>query len=646
MAVASRAVGDGGFVFDRLNNLARGRSGDARVFSGRRLGSLGFLAALALLVLAVMVRVPAGQPDARAERVALLVPDRADFSEALIAIWRHAAGEEGIALDVVTDSTFLRPRFGPGRDYAGVILPDSVHPAASSVLLERLENFVRSGGWLFPVFDAATHTERGAWYPVAPLSTLVGVEYARYADLRDGTLRSGHLVGTPEALREIEVPPGKSMPELPGGLRAISGYHYGQLTYPSFVTRGAFTGRTLLTSAGGLGAGWRALGRGGVLFVNTPLGYLAGQTDGLLLHCFLRYFAMRLLALPTLSPTPGGVGGLIFNVHLDANGAMEPLKQLAAQGLLEQGPFSIHITAGPDTYRFGDRAGLDLGHNAELLEWIGLLVRRGDAIGSHGGWIHNYFAEHVTEDNQAEMQQFLELNAAAIEAASGQPCLEYSAPAGNQPRWVTRWLEKHGFLAYYFTGNSGMAPTRTYRDGRLETPRIWSFPISVLGEMAAFEEAEASGLGQDEVAAWLVQLSDFASETGTVRTFYSHPPGWVAYTEAIRTWFAHTKELSAAGRFSFYTMTRIAQFLDRREEATWQARDKAGELWVEASHPSSLAELTWVLPRVRFDRPRIERGSATVKETPIAWYVTASEGRELSFAVRRVGLAVRGWPRG
>lgn len=622
-------------MFDRLNNLARGRAGDDRIFAPRRLRSLSFLAALLVLVVVVAVRVRAGRMQGRAQKVALLVPGAAERLP-LVEVWRDAAREEGVPLEVVSDASFLRPRFGAGTDYAGVILPDSVHLEASALLLQQLERFVEGGGWLFVAYDAATHDDRGAWYPVAPLSRLVGVEYGLYAALRDGTIVRGHLVGTPEALQAIEIPPGKTMdPEVPGGLRAISGYHYGRLDYPSFATRGTYAGRTLLTAAGGLGAGWRPVGRGGVLFVNLPLGYLAGQTDGLLLHAFLRYFASRLLGLPVLSAAPNGVGGLIFNVHLDANGAMEPLLELASQGLLEQGPFSIHITAGPDTYRFGDGAGLDLDHNAELKSLVRRFIARGDAIGSHGGWIHNYFGEHVKEDNQAEMERFLALNADAIERVTGKPCLEYSAPAGNQPRWVTRWLEAHGFLAYYFTGNSGMAPTRSYRGGRLDTRRIWSFPISVRGELAAFEEAEEAGVSQDEVENWLVALSEFAADTGTIRTFYSHPPGWEHYTAAIRGWLEQTRALAAEGRFSFYTMTRVAEFLDRREGATWQAHLEGEGLRVEAHHPSSLAELTWTLPRSRYQEPAILSGAATVRASQSLWLVTASEGRTLRFFAPR-----------
>ncbi len=43
-------------------------------------------------------------------------------------------------------------------------------------------------------------------------------------------------------------------------------------------------------------------------------------------------------------------------------------------------------------------------------KYIGL----GDEIGSHGGWIHNYFAKHVDKDPPQEMEKYLELNKDAL----------------------------------------------------------------------------------------------------------------------------------------------------------------------------------------------------------------------------------------
>ncbi len=602
-------------------------------------GALIGLAAVCLLALAGYRLWLQAPDDSGVATLALLVPDDATAAAPLVAIWREAAREEGLNMEVVAVRDLVRPVLaGRPRRYAGLIMPDGVHQSASAPLVEYLSRFVREGGWMMLVYDAATHTDSGAWYPRrAPLSPLLGIDYGLYEGLRERVVERGPILLSADAQRTLSIPPGKTLAFAPANpadepRQAICGYSYGALEYPVLVTQGRFSGKTLaLTPSGSLVAGVATAGRGGVLFVNLPLGFLKGRTDGLPLHAFLRYFAVDLLHLPTLMAVPEGIGGLVFNWHVDSGAAIEPISELDSLGLLSQGPFSIHFTAGPDTYRIGDGAGLHLLDNRELAPWIARFKQRGDALGSHGGWIHNYFGETVSETNREQMQPFLELNDAAVRAVSGAAVREYSAPVGNQPLWVTDWLEAHGYLAYYFTGNSGMSPTRSFRDGELHARRIWSFPIAILGSVASFEEASDIAVTPEEMSRWLVGMTDFVARTGTVRTFYSHPTGWRRYLPAIRQWFERTLALSQAGEFHWYTMTRIAEFLDRREQVQWSATGSGQVVRFAAIHPESLEQMTWSLPRSAFGKPVIEAGSAQVAQTADAWRVIAGRGRELRF---------------
>jgi len=579
--------------------------------------------ALLLLLLALATALYFGLyspgKDAPQAVIALLVPDDAAAGDPLISIWMDAAREEGIRMETVSVSTFLRPSLAwAAHDYAGIVMPDTVHKSANSVLLLRLEDHVRAGGHLMLVYDAATKTPAGVYYPQhAPLSKLLGVEYALYDTLLDQTTELGPVWAGHATIHELGIPPGKTLPftGTPAGSagndpEAIAGYQYGILRYPSYVTRGAFPGKRLLsTGTGGLAAGYREAGKGGVLFVNLPLGYLKGQTDGLPLHTFLRYFAETILSLPTLSASPQGVGGLVFNWHIDSNAALASLEELDKYGVLSQGPFSIHFTAGPDARQFGDGLGMNLAHNAGMQKWLQRFKERGDALGNHGGWIHDYFGLNVLENNRAEMERFLVLNNQVMEAASGEKMREYSAPVGTQPKWVTQWLESNGFVAYYFIGNTGMAPTRSYREGKLFTQKIWSFPVVTFGKVASFEEADRENIPDREVANWLIQISDFAADNATIRTFYSHPTGW-------------------------YTMSQIADFLNRREQASWHLALKGDSMIVEASHPSDLDQLSWKFPKPRFEKPVIETGSGKVIEHEKYWQVVAGPGNVMRISSR------------
>ena len=109
-------------------------------------------------------------------------------------------------------------------------------------------------------------------------------------------------------------------------VHSISGYYYGPLTYPSFVTKGPAQGTVLFSSPQhGLVASSRAVGSGSVLFVNLPLTYLKLSEDAMPLHGFLHLFARGQLKQPRLTDVPDGKGGLILNWHLDSNEALQPI---------------------------------------------------------------------------------------------------------------------------------------------------------------------------------------------------------------------------------------------------------------------------------------------------------------------------------
>lgn len=608
-----------------------------------------------------------GEADAM---VLLVSPDIA-VDDPRVTIWLDAAREEGLHMRVMRSADFLR-LYTNRKAIPGVILPDGVQREASSILISTLENYVEAGGNLMVVYDAAT-------VPYMPegsrLSELVGVDYALFGKYGTDAIVSGSIQGTKETFESLLILPGKysavdengpemkqQRPEVRDYLPAndnkyvISGYSQQQMEYAGFITAGAYDGKALLSSPEkGLVAGVRRQGTGNVLFVNLPLGYLKDRTDGLYLHGFLRYFADKVLRLPYLSPTPEAIGGLVANWHVDSNGAIQPIVDIDQTGIYEQGPYSIHITAGPDTYSFGDGEGLNVPNNPTIQKWIRDMVAKGHTIGPHGGWIHDYFGDNVSDDNRAEFEKFLVLNKKALEDVMGKPALEYSAPVGNQPQWVTDWLEENGFLAYYFTGNSGMGPTRSYRDGQLKNRRIWSFPILTYRDIASFEEAKGaaellaadrtltyrdlasdkfseSGISQREIGDWLRAVTDFTADRRIVRLVYFHPPGATLYMNAMRAWLDRAKVLAGQGRFRWYTMTDMARFLNDRELVQWQVEGQAeGKQVFVATHPTSLARQTWLLPKETYSRPEPREGKLAVREEADYWAVTAADGTKIVF---------------
>ncbi|HXW89099.1 MAG TPA: polysaccharide deacetylase family protein [Terriglobales bacterium] len=592
----------------------------------------------------------AGGASLTVDRLLLLVPDDVSLTGPNVELWSDAASEEGLHLVAMHDSEFVRPVFARTAA-AGVILPDAIHQKTSDAFVAAIHQFVAGGGKLMLVYDAAALSLEGRYaLGRSRLSDLAGVNYCLYDALREKTIQWSGVGGDTAAVRELDIPPGKYYPiddrsmakpqaSSGGGVPEVRlrSYNYGDLKYPSFVTSGNYSGKVLLRSDAGIVAGEHAYEKGTVLFVNLPLAYLKGNTDGLMLHVFLKYFAEHMLALPYLMPVPDGIGGLVLNWHIDSNAAIGPLVDLRSwRPLQEQGPYSIHATAGPDDTAFGDHRGFDIEHNRLSQELIRQFAQQGSQVGSHGGWLHDYFSSHVDSGNPKDLEPLLLWNKTALEQVTGKPVVEYSAPSGNQPPWVTEWLESHGFLAYYYTGNMGMGPTQGYRNGLREGQHLWSFPILQLDRAASFEEMKAEGYSSQEILNWLKAVAEFAVDRRTVRLVYFHPPGILPYKKVVFRWLEATGRLRKAGRFRWYTMAALATFLNARKQVDWEVSPEGRSLKLTAAHPQDLEHQAWWFPAAKFSQLQVVHGSATVVREEGGWRVVAGSGKQLELQAELV----------
>ena len=653
----------------------------------------------------------------------LLVPEGQLLTSPQVTAWIDAASEEGVRLRPVTDGQFMSLGLNALK-YAGLILPDQLHPIASDELLQAVRDYTIAGGRTLVVYDFGVFSLDNNQKPTYPipksrLSDLVGVDYALYDALREKTTVMGPVTAMRSTMRHLQVPPGKSIAYVasknsgPGATTAAaavvgsagpdltpvyaaqsslplpargmsrgaatpvdmldtySGYLLGNLEYSSFVTRGAFSGTTLATSpVAGLIAGLHTVGRGQVLFVNLPLTYLKViRTDALPLHGFLHYFAFEVLQLAYLSPVPDAVAGLTLNWHLDSFTAQQPLLRLEKLGVFDHGPFSIDMTAGPDAVTVGDGKGWNLDNNPVAQHILKRFSAKGHIIGSHGGWNHDYYGLNANENNRATFLSYLELNMKSVQRAVrgslpahrgstipttsvvassfdafllalqspldwlfGSSLREYSPPVGNNPSWAMDWLEQKGVVAAYFAGHTGLGPTRQYRDGQLRNPGMWIFPVTPAGKYATFEEFEVNQVAKQEVMDWCRDLVDFAVSHNTTRMIYMHPNGANVWLDVLQDLLGYAQS-QGSERFKWYTMTRLADFMATRLAVTWTERlDAAGLSQFELSHPSSLKEMVWMLPKTRYATvPVSEDGSVTVSDQGAHWAVRAGNTRKARF---------------
>lgn len=581
--------------------------------------------------------------DLRQEKLALalLVPDDTNLDDPKLTAWLDAAKEEGVKLEVLTASQFLRPfPFSLSR-YAGLILPDSIHVMMSETLIGGVHDYVGSGGKLMLVFDAGTLLPPNQTYAKGQslFSDLAGVNYAMYDTLGDKTIAMSEVFGEQAAFLSLHMPPGKFSASKSGDgqLMSLSSYKNDRLEYPHFVTDTQFSGKTLLSGADNkVIAGINTFRNGQVLFVNLPLGYLKNRTDGGLLHGFIHYFSENIVKLPTLSTVPDGHGGLIVNLHIDSNANLSSLNALKKKSkLFNYGPYSVHITSGPDVNVEGDGLGFNLPKNKEAAEWVRFFQKRGDQIGSHGGWIHNYFGEFLSDSNQNSFTPLLEKNKQAIEGIINRPVNEYSAPMGNHPHWVTKWLDKQNITSYYYTGDIGSGPTKSYRNEARPDEKAWAFPVLAMGKYAAFEEMYEKRIEERSIDQWLNAVSRFTADNRVVRLIYFHPPGILHYPSAIDNWLTNSDQLNKLGRFNWYTMSDIAQFLDEREKTEWSiTRIDNRQMLLSAENMNSLAHMTWLLPKSIYENPEILIGNVSISQDEKYLIVRAIEGKTLKVNLR------------
>lgn len=586
----------------------------------------------------------------------LLLPDKADTTSPKVQVWLDAIEEEGFLVTVMHDSEFLKPWIDRAK-FSGVILPDQVHKEASDSLISTLGNYVEDGGNLMLVYDAGIWSLKGRYSSNhSRFSDLAGVNYALYDKLQDKTITWQPVIASANTFTALRIPPGKyhlystlagqTSKKYPAidttkiqadKTYSISGYGNALINYDVFETSGQYNGEILLQSPkGDIIAGQRQHGKGTVLYVNLALGYLKGRTDGLFLHSFLHYFANKIVQLPYLTAVPAGVGGIVMNWHLDSNAAFRPLKRLRESGIYNQGPYSVHLTAGPDSHFVGDKLGLNVPKNKTIQKWIKYFKEKDYEVGSHGGWIHDHFGLHVSKKLTKEFENYLIKNKRALEKVVGKPITEYSGPHGNHPEWITEWLSKNGINSYYFTGNTGMAPTRSYRDGVLKNSNVWSFPVLSYRNMAGLEEFKDFKIKAGVVKDWLNQTSEFTANTHSLRLIYFHPRGVLHYKNTVRAWLDKAGKLQRQKRFRWYTMTEMSKFLTSRTKVQWDFKANQDLHTFSANHPENLNNFTWLLSTDVYDKPSITEGKAVVNISNNQWSVVASKGKKITFTSKKL----------
>ncbi len=545
-------------------------------------------------------------------------------TDSIRAAYAESLREAGIPFDwIAADDLSLFGAAELRRMYAAIVFPDTIDERIGEEAVRELTRYANDGGLVAIVGDAGTRTADGTYRPASLFATVSSIDAMRYRELRATAFGSGPLHFRDAAAAERwHVPSGKLI------AGTLSGYQYGPLRYPfaraTIAGPGAevdaWNGSTPLLAR-------RTIGRGEIAYIAIPLGYLRGNSDAFPMT-FLTSFLTSRRALPHLIATPDGVGALVVNLHIDSSVEFLGIPNLVRRGLLRHDVhMEFDVTAGPDLDRTGDGLGFAACERGPGRTLLSTLMRYG-TIGSHGGWAHNLFADHLAAGRytRTDVRTLVDRNDRCLTSVTGYPVRSYAAPAGVDPQPVmTAILDGLGIAGYYYTGDSGGPAVRPFFAGRPVSARSWAFPVMPFGRVASIGEMRYARVPGPSVERWLAGTAEYAAAQRGIFLVYSHsydllPPGDVEayydaedlgvpmhvdpavanrpspYAAAFGRFLDRVEGLERAGRLRTTDMPAAAAFEQRFIATTFTCEREAGAVHVVLHNAGGLHAIAFALP--------------------------------------------------
>ncbi len=483
--------------------------------------------------------------------------------------------------------------------HPAIILPDCALQQMNPDVSSWFEDYLSKGGSLLLVYDVGIKDYKGAYLEKPLFTSTLGINYCPYEKMKDKTYTLGNVKINDSAL--LGITPGKLDKEQ----RLIKGYVYGSLEYPTanvqVLNPSFFTlAEVVLNDKNTLpGIVLKEYGEGKIFYVNLPLAYLKAYSDDLILRSVIRTLLFKILNIPHLVNTPYGIGGMVINWHIDANLDWKSIPYMIENGYLVKGlEFSNHITAGDFRDNPGDKLGFDACGKGK--EYAKMILPYGE-IGSHGGWAHNWFSYGILEGklSKEKIEKYIRMNDECLESIAGYKIREYSAPNGVHPQpETTEILEKLGVVAYYYTGDSGSSPNRTFFNGKMVSSKVIAFPINSFGQNASLFEMWESGVSEKDVEDFLLGLLEYVAQERVIRLFYSHPYDIPHYPEAIKKFVDKSKLMEKEGKIQVKPMSYFADFLLRFLITKYSFKVKKDVLEVYLENQKGLEGLTLAIPKM------------------------------------------------
>lgn len=548
-----------------------------------------------LLAMTVLLHFSWAEPTSTVQVALLAGEQQTQEQKLIVTAYKQILDEEGFPYRVVSPAELAGyGAAGMKEHFEALVAPEYINTTMSPEIADIVKSYVRAqGGYVLLSLDPGTKVSGVSNRQAPLLADLAGVNYYQPVPAGQKPTYTGYwYFPSAEKGREWGITPGKLEKD-----NAVSSYFYGKLKFEH--SRAVNVDATVVAFDRGEGGETPVITEkqynsgGAAVYVNMPLGKYKLRSDDLTLRSVLRTFLIRYARIPRLVNSPGGEGGIVFNLHICSGAYFQKLIVMMMQGLFQNDlPFSIHITAGPDTYKLGDGMGFFAENKFRGRPVLEVLQNYGE-IGSHGGWTHNFFAYNLQYLPEKTAFEMLDWNFQALENVTGKKVVEYSDPGGNHPFWVNKHLEELGVKAYYYAGDTGTSPTHPRLDQNYAGDKMWAFPITPYREYASLEELERGHVPPEEVKQWMDDLIDFSAEERSIRMIYTHPSDTPFALEAMRAFEEKAASEQRKGRITVAPMSQFADFLNRRAGTTWQVKKEKGNNYaIDLENPQGLKDIT------------------------------------------------------
>jgi hypothetical protein len=556
-------------------------------------------------------------------------PDYLKKAPHILAAYESVLQEEGVpfeSLDIYQLISINADEIA--KRVPAMVLPDTILQSVPVQFTEWTKEYLSKGGNIAIIYDAGTRHQKGYYLERAAFADIAGINYITYGTTGEKAFDRGHIKFSSEkSCTFFQFPLGKTIDML-----TLSGYSYGALEYPIARNESVRDLQEKDIYAYAVTAANEKFPaivlsdymQGKVLYVDFPIGHLKTYSDDLPLRAMLRTFLFDVVGIPHIMNVESGRGGVVINWHIDSAVEHKTLPQMQKMGLLRKDiTASFDITAGDFRDNPGDGLGFDAcGKGRPFVD----MMKSFGIIGSHGGWGHNWFARNIENGTfkEKEIRQYIEKNNDCLEKVAGYKIMEYAAPAGVHPQpETTRVLENVGIIAYYYTGDIGSGPNRTFLAGKMVSDKVIAFPVMPFGRTASLAEMNVLDKKKDsEVREWFFDILSYAARNRTIRLVYSHPYDIEYYPGAVKAFIDKVETMQKNKEISVRSMRDYARFLLRFLKTTYTFHAEGNGLKVTLTNPEGLVGITVAIPKARY-RPPAEKDD-TITEDGKYFYVTIS----------------------